>query len=240
MTAGRVRLAVRATGELLVTAGLILLLFVVYQLVWTGVETNLAQQQLRREWAAGPPVVGAGSAAVAAAPSPSPAAPAAAVPTPAPPAAGTPVAVLYIPRLGPGWSRVVVEGVAPADLKKGPGHYPGTALPGQVGNVGIAGHRATNGEPFRDLDRLRPGDPVVLQTADGYFTYTVDRSTVVLPTQVDVLLPVPQRPGVAPTTSLLTLTTCEPRWASTYRLIVFAHLVGQQPVSAGPPAVLAG
>lgn len=233
--AGRGRLAVRTTGELLVTAGLVLLLFVVYQLVWTGVETNLAQRELRREWAAGPPVAGPGTAPVLAAPSPPTAGP-----PPAPPTAGTPVAVLYIPRLGPGWSRVVVEGVAPADLKKGPGHYPGTALPGQVGNVGIAGHRATNGEPFRDLDRLRPGDPVVLQTTDGYFTYTVDRSTVVLPTQVDVLLPVPQRPGVAPTTSLLTLTTCEPRWASTYRLIVFAHLVGQQPVSAGPPAVLAG
>lgn len=237
--AGRGRLAVRTTGELLVTGGLVLLLFVVYQLVWTGVETDLAQRELRREWAAGPPVAGPGAAPVVAAPSP-PVAGSTAGPPPGPPAAGTPVAVLYIPRLGPGWSRVVVEGVAPADLKKGPGHYPGTALPGQVGNVGIAGHRATNGEPFRDLDRLRPGDPVVLQTADGYFTYTVDRSSVVLPTQVDVLLPVPQRPGVAPTTSLLTLTTCEPRWASTYRLIVFAHLVGQQPVSAGPPAVLAG
>lgn len=222
--AGRLwRVAVGVLGEVLITAGCLLLLLAVYQLFWTGVETGRAQDRLRadllKDWAAPAPAV----------PTPAPGAGSArrpARPAPPPPAAGEPVLLLRIPRLGPDFEWVVLEGVRPADLKRGPGHYPGTALPGEVGNVAIAGHRATNGEPFAYLDRLREGDEIVTRTRAGEFTYRVTGSRIVAPTRTDVVLPVPGRPGATPTRRLLTLTTCHPRWGSTSRLIVSAQLVG--------------
>jgi sortase A len=83
--------------------------------------------------------------------------------------------VLRIPRLGDWNDRppVVVEGVSTSDLKKGPGHIPGTALPGELGNVVLSGHRTTYGAPFERFDELRPGDAVVVETRDTWFTYTV-------------------------------------------------------------------
>jgi sortase A len=86
---------------------------------------------------------------------------------------GQPFSVLHIPRLGTDWSRVVVEGTAQVQLAQGPGHYIGTALPGEQGNVALAGHRVGRGSPFLDLDRLRPGDPIVIETAGGWFVYRV-------------------------------------------------------------------
>lgn len=132
-------------------------------------------------------------------------------------AAGGPVAVIRIPRLGTEWRFVVVEGGGAAQLAKGPGHIRGTAMPGQVGNVGIAGHRVTHAHPFYHLDRLRPGDPIHLRTSHGRFTYTVVGSRVVAPTAVSVLDP---KPGER----LLTLTTCNPRYSARQRLVVQAKL----------------
>ena len=98
-------------------------------------------------------------------------------------------------------------------------HYPGTALPGEIGNFSVAGHRATNGEPFAYLDQLREGDAVVVETGTTWYTYVVSRERIVQPTQVGVILPVPGHPDKVPTKEKLTLTTCNPRWASYERLI---------------------
>ena len=129
------------------------------------------------------------------------------------PAVGDPMAVIVIPRIG--LDQVVVEGVGTGQLAVGPGHYPGTALPGQPGNSGIAGHRTTHGAPFNALAQLVPGDPVVLTTLQGSFTYRVTRSQVVAPDDVAVL-----RPTVGPR---LTLTTCNPKYSAAQRLVVEAR-----------------
>jgi sortase A len=210
------------TGEMLITLGALLILYSIYQLLWTNFETGRAQDSLRddlvQSWRDAPrePRPRAGP----------------------PPPLGEAVAIIHIPRLGEDFSRVVVEGVRAEDLAKGPGHYPGSAMPGEVGNFAVAGHRATNGEPFRRLDRLDGGDEVVLETHDAYYTYIVDSSEIVEPAQTSVILPVPNRPVAIPKRALITLTTCHPRWSSTHRLIVYGHLAAKRPKSDGPPAAL--
>lgn len=150
------------------------------------------------------------------------------------PAVGGPIGYLSIPKIG--LDDAIVEGVGEAQLQQGPGHYPGTPLPGESGNASIAGHRTTYAAPFYNLNELQPGDPIYVQTTQGTFTYDVTDSFAVLPTNVSVLDPTPQ-----PT---LTLTTCNPRYSASQRLIVKASLVGSQPppgtqpttVPAEPPA----
>lgn len=219
------RAVVRGLGELLITAGLVLLLFVAYQLVWTNVEAHRQADRvagaIHDQWAQPPRSAGETPAAV-----------------PVRVARGKGFAFLHIPRLGRKWSVPVIEGVSLPDLAKGVGHYPGTALPGQVGNFAVAGHRATNGEPFAYLDKVRRGDVVVAETRGDWFTYVVDRTKIVTPTSTWVLDPVPGKPGQQPTQKLLTLTTCNPRWASYERLIVFGHLVQDRAKADGPPPVL--
>lgn len=218
-----IRAATRGLGELLITAGLVLLLFVAYQLGWTNYEahrqTDQAAGTLRDTWER-PPTNGTPASA------------------PLKLRNGKGFAFLHIPRLGRNWSVPVIQGVSLPDLAKGVGHYPKTALPGEVGNFAVAGHRATNGEPFAYLDKVHKGDLVVAETRDSWFTYVVDRTKIVSPTSVWVLDPVPGKPAATPTRELLTLTTCNPRWASYERLIVFGHLQDEQPKSAGRPAAL--
>jgi sortase A len=216
------RLVSRTLGELLVTAGVLLLLFVVYQLVWTNVQADLEASrqtdQLEQEWqrdSAGPEFD-------------------------KPLARGKAFAILHVPRLGADWQSPVVQGVSLDDLAKGVGHYPRSALPGRVGNFAVAGHRATNGEPFAALDRLRAGDVVVVESRTTWYTYEVDDGYIVPPTQVEVVAPVPNQPEAEPTEALITLTTCNPRWASYERLIFHGRLVEERPKSDGPPAALRG
>ncbi len=126
---------------------------------------------------------------------------------------GDAVAILQIPRIG--LDMVVVEGTGTEDLKKGPGHYTDTAYPWQDhGRVGIAGHRTTYLHPFFDLDEVRPGDPIILQTQYGTYTYEVTRVFVTLPDDGSVLDQT-RRPT-------LVLTTCDPRYSASHRLIVDA------------------
>ena len=147
---------------------------------------------------------------------------------PAYPGVGDPVGVLVIPRID--LDQVVVEGVQAAQLAVGPGHYPGTALPGQAGNAGIAGHRTTHGAPFYSLDRVRPGDPIVVTTVQGRFTYRVVRSLVVSPDDGAVL---------GPTASpQLTLTTCTPKYSAAQRLVVVADLESPPAPTTQPPGGL--
>jgi len=215
--------AVRGFGELLITAGVVVLLFVAYELAWTNYEadrqTHRVTDTLREQWAhprvTGPGDIGSSKFVK-----------------------GKGFAFLHIPALGRHWSSPVVQGVSLPDLARGVGHYPETAGPGEVGNFAVAGHRATNGEPFAYLDKVHKGDYVVAETQTKWFTYVVDRTKIVSPSAFWVLDPVPGHPEVAPTQRLLTLTTCNPRWASYQRLIVFGHLVASRDKSAGPPIVL--
>jgi sortase A len=209
----------------------VVLLFVVYELFVTDLVADREQgelsRELRTEWSAGP-----------------------APDRPAYP--GDALAVLHIPRLGADWSRVVLEGTAEEQLAQGPGHYAGTAMPGEQGNVALAGHRVGRGSPFLDLDRLRPGDPVVVETADTWFVYRVlgdpstgdfaDGSTgvpgrrIVRPTDVEVISPVPGAASDAPPDgAYLTLTTCHPKYSAQQRLVLHAALDGDGVPKADAP-----
>lgn len=225
------RIAIRTVGELLVTFSVLLALFIVYQLYYTNVVGRQVMaheaNDMRRQWSATAPV--------------HPAAPAPhgdSAPVVAPPPVpvlhnGDDVAILHIPRLGSGLDGTgipVLEGVGLDVLNKATGHYPGTALPGQIGNFAVAGHRKTHGEPFRHLDEMRAGDLVYVETAQDWFTYRIDADPVIVqPTDLAVVDPVPGEPGVRPTRDLLTLTTCNPWWSSTQRMIVTGHLIGTRP-----------
>ena len=131
---------------------------------------------------------------------------------------------LKIPKIG--LDVLVVEGTTPAALRAGAGHYPSTPLPGEVGNVGIAGHRTTYGRPFNRLDQLRPGDVVELDTPIAVYTYKAvapfaghGNPWVVLPTDVGVVAPIPGK-------RMLTLTTCHPKGSARHRLVMRFTLVG--------------
>ncbi len=131
------------------------------------------------------------------------------------PGPGEALGRIVIPKAEIDW--IIVEGVTPEILRDGPGHVPGSAMPGQVGNTVISGHRTTNGAPFYNLDVLEPGDTITVETVIGNHEYEVFETRVVLPTDVWVAT---QWDG-----SWLTLTTCTPRFSSSNRLIVFARLV---------------
>lgn len=225
------RTTLRGLGEVLITLGAIVLLLAAYEFWGKAAEINSHQQELDRQltqdWAAPAPTVG---------PTPPPDGEEEAAPEPLGPPPGDSIARLYIPKLGKYW--VVVEGVSLADIRYAPGHYPDTAMPGQIGNFSVAGHR--NLATFWDLDKVLDGDTVVVETRDTWYVYQVTRNHIVLPSAVEVVAPVPGEPGVEPAEAMLTLTTCNPRWDNKERLIVHAQLVDQQPQSAGRPAVLGG
>lgn len=215
------RLLIRGVAELLMTAGIAVLLLAVYLVFWSDVTTAVAQADLRATF-------------VAQAPAPSGDQPA--LPSrPIDPVVGDGIAEMTIPRLGDDWRWIVVEGVADEDIAKGPGHFPGTALPGQLGNFAVAGHRATHGEPFAYLDKVTPGDQIVVRSTEGWFVYTVTLTQLVAPTQTDVTLPVPGQPNSPANQALITLVTCHPRWGSSQRLIVTGILAESRSPEQGPP-----
>jgi len=235
---------IRVSGEILITLGVIIFLFIGYELWFTGLYTQHAQsalnKQLKSEW----------NAAAA-----TPAAPASATPSAGPSASSVPssppsvaevllpgdaVGIIRIPRLGASYGYAIVEGVSTDDLKKGPGHYPGSALPGGVGNFVISGHRTTYLAPFNGLGNLVVGDAIVIETRDTYDTYRVTKTEVVLPTQVGVVLPVPDKPHAKPTQALITLTTCTPKYSASHRLVVEGVLESALPKAAGLPPALKG
>lgn len=215
-------------GELLITFGVLVLLFAVYELKVTDYRAAGTQhrlhQQLTRTWTE-PEVVPTRDKAVTTTTT-TPRPPKGPLGITPPPAVqdSQGFAVMRIPRFGAGYHWVAVEGVSESDLQMGPGHYPGTALPGQIGNVVISGHRTTYGHPFWDADSLRPGDAIDLQVRDRVYRYRVTGSRSVDPSDLAVTYPVPDQPGVAPTKRLLTLTTCTPRFSAAQRLIISAEL----------------
>jgi sortase A len=222
-TAGsRIRTGVRVAGELMITFGLIVLLFAGYEVFGNSAkvqsEQNSLAQQLDKQW--DDPTVGPAANG--------PAAPGTSL-----------VGRLYIPKFAKEW--VVVNGVRPQDIKYAPGHYPGTAMPGQIGNFSVAGHRIK--KIFWRLDELKPGDVVGVETRDSWYLYKVYGQEIVKPNAVQVVDAVPDQPDATPTKALLTLTTCNPKFNNYQRLIVHAQLVSsvkrdQSQPDAGMPAAM--
>ncbi|MFD0316159.1 class E sortase [Streptomyces flavalbus] len=216
-------IASRAIGEVFITTGVLMLLFVTYQLWWTNVRAHAQAgkeaSDLQDQWESGEREPGTFEP-------------------------GQGFAILRIPKLD-----VVVpiaEGVSNKKvLDRGMvGHYGEaplkTAMPGdKTGNFGLAGHRNTHGEPFRYINRLEPGDPIVVETQDTYYVYkTASTLPVTPPSNTSVLDPVPKDGGFTEPGRYITLTTCTPEFTSKYRLIVWGKMVEERPRSKGKPDAL--
>ena len=223
-------------GELFITVGVIALLFLGWQ-VWLGnvLEGNEQQGQavaLSHEWGKGDIVT--------------PAPPPAERPDPGEPAVGVApgnavqFANMIIPRFGADYQRPVAEGIGFYDvLDKGVGHYPGTEMPGEVGNAAFAAHRTGDGSAFFDIDKLVVGDSIYVETEAGWYRYVVRSLEFIPPTGVGVLAPVPQAPGATPTDRLITLTSCNPVYTADERMAVYGVYDTWYPRAGGAPAEIA-
>ncbi|WP_336992165.1 class E sortase [Leucobacter sp. VD1] len=166
------------------------------------------------------------------------------VPVTARPAKSEVFGVLRVPAFGTTYANRVAEGTDWETVlnldEKGIGHYVNTQMPGEPGNVALAGHRSGPLiNSFREVMNLRVGDPLFLETADGWYTYRFRNIEYVLPTEGDVLNPFPRLDGVPGTDQILTLTTCHPKWAgSDERAIAYSVFESFQPRADGPPAEL--
>jgi sortase A len=219
-----VRRIVAGIGRTCIASGVLILLFVAYQLWGTGLAEARSQDRLRSDFldaieapttttsSTSPPSTTPGETTTTSSPAP-------------PPPTGEAVAIIRIPKIGV--EKAVVEGVGVNALKQGPGHYPTTPLPGQPGNAAIAGHRTTYGAPFFRTDELDAGDLIQVTTRQGEFTYKVREKKVVKPTQNEVLDPSDE--------NLLTLTTCNPRFSAAQRLVIVSELT-DNPAPATPVA----
>lgn len=215
--------ASRVIGEVFITTGVLMLLFVTYQLWWTNVRAHAQAgsetHQLQDDWASGKRNPGVFEP-------------------------GQGFAILHIPKLDV--VAPIAEGVSNKKvLDKGMvGHYGEaplkTAMPdARTGNFGLAAHRNTHGEPFRYINRLEAGDAVVVETQDTYFVYKVTSMLPVTPpSNTSVLDPVPPGSGFTGPGRYITLTTCTPEFTSKYRLIVWGKMVQERPRSKGKPDAL--
>ena len=223
-------------GELLITFGVIVLFFLAWQL-WINNAVVANQQhaltkELQESWS---------DSSASASPSASQTSDYGVPPAFAAVGEGNKFATLYIPRLGANSGRVVANSVdLPSVLNHGfYGHYPDTQWPAQPGNFALAIHRTNWGSPFGEANKLQLGDKLYLETKDGYYTYAFRNYEYVLPTSVDVILPVPGRNAAAGDQSLMTITTCNPLLGDAERMIVYSVLESWRPRSAGPPAEIA-
>jgi sortase A len=236
-----------AIGRVMITAGVLILLFVVYQLWGTGIRERQAQDRLERRFNSivtedGDTIGGSSTSTSATTTTSGPGAStttATVPPVTAPTeslnvAEGDPVGKIEIRDIG--LTAYVVEGVAVDDLKEGPGHYPETPFPGQKGNAAIAGHRTTYGAPFANLDDLKLGSEIVVTTIQGTFKYKVvdaadplhgtDAWKIVTPDQVEVLNDFSD--------NRITLTACHPKYDLSHRIVVTGTLEGE-PAPTPPP-----
>jgi LPXTG-site transpeptidase (sortase) family protein len=220
----------RITGEAFITLGVLMLLFVVYQLWWTNVladrESRQEAQQLEEQWERGD---GAGKEDAR---------------DPGAFEAGEGFAIMHIPSLDV--NRPVAQGIDKQKvLDRGLlGHYSEgdlkTAMPwDEKGNFAVAGHRNTHGEPFRYINRLEKGEEIIVETKDTYYIYEV-ASTLpsTSPSNTDVIDPVPEGSGFTEPGRYVTLTTCTPEYTSKYRLIVWGKMIEERPRSEGKPDAL--
>ncbi len=229
------RAAIAVAGELVVTFGVMVLAYLFWLFVWT---TWVAEHQAAEsmDFFRGTITAAATTPAVLHTDDP---------PLIERPAAGQTFGILHVPR----WDGLttntmpIVEGTGRDILDRAnAGHYVTTALPGQVGNMAVAGHRRTYGNSFRYVDRLHSGDALIIETAATWYVYRVTGAEIVTPDQWDVTAPVPRHPDQLPTERLLTLTTChsvtQGEYGNDHRWIVYAEFAGWLSRSEGTPAEL--
>jgi sortase A len=230
---------VGVAGEVLITAGAVMLLFLGWQLWWNDAimagQQSSAASQLSSQWneqrqqaeAVGPvataqygePIVDTTLYANAEA-----------------------FAVMYVPRFGDDSQRTIAEGTGLDVLNSvdlGVGHYPGTQVPGEVGNFAIASHRSAYGGGMHEIEQLQLGDAIYVQTKDGWYTYRFRDLEYVTPQTVEVLAPVPHHPELTPTDRIITLTSCNPLYSTDERVIAYGVLESWQPTAAGAPNEIA-
>ncbi|MFE2413919.1 class E sortase [Kitasatospora sp. NPDC059408] len=225
-------IAARLVGELCITLGVVMLLFVSYQLWWTNVQADAAadgaRSQLEKQFDAAQP-------GQPGQPAPDPAKPETFEP-------GKGFAIIYLPKLGLKFP--IAEGTSKsAVLDNGlVGHYTGTGMPAdKAGNFALAAHRNTHGEPFRYINKLGKGDQVVVETATAYYTYEITGGIPeTSPSNVSVIKAVPNGSGYTGPGRYITLTTCTPEFTSKFRLILFGKMTEERPRSQGKPAAIAG
>ncbi len=200
-------------GELLITLGAFLLLFVGWQLWWTDLVSDVDAGHVVKAMEENPNWV-----------------------QPAHVEMGQAFAIVRIPRFGADFARPLYQGTTREVLQRGVGHYVTTAMPGGIGNFAMAGHRTTYGKPFNRIAELKPGDVVLVETKSSYFVYRVTANQVVPPTQISVLLPVPDQPQAAPTQAIMTMTSCHPEFSARERFVVHGTLAATYPHAKGVPA----
>ncbi|MFG6444599.1 class E sortase [Microbacterium sp. P06] len=228
-------------GEVLMTAGVIIFLYVAWQM-WigdliTGAQANADAHSLSQQWEEEyedqadpvPPTEQSETEPVFAEP-----------PVLPQPADAETFAAMYIPRFGADYTREIAGGTTrPRTLDTNRiGHYTDAAMPGEVGNFSLAAHRTTYGAPFNRLAELHVNDAIVIETPDGWYTYRFRTLQYVKPSEVDVLLDVPQAPEVPAGERYITLTSCSPMFSLAERIIGYGLFEGFTPRSAGPPASL--
>ena len=233
MTAARPRWAavLGVMGELAITLGVLVGLFAVWQLWWTDVAATAAHAKIVSEFAE-PLEVPAPRLAEERGEPP---------PVIEVPAEATTFALLRVPRWGADYVVPISEGVRRDTVLDvlGVGHYPGTAMPGQVGNFAVAGHRQTYGRPFFRVPELREGDALVVESDSAWYVYRVSETLIVDPRAVEVIAPVPGQPGAQATESVMTLTTCHPLYSTRQRFIVHGVLDAWVAKADGYPEALA-
>jgi sortase A len=234
-TAKRRRVSViGVVGELFISAGVIVLLFLGWQLwlndLLVGGQQNKQASALSETWGKSEAAAPAGNAR----------------PDPGDPVVETApdnavqFATLIVPRFGSDYQRPIAEGVGTEDvLDVGVGHYPGTSMPGAVGNVALAAHRTTYGAPFSNIADLQVGDSIYIETQDGWYRYVFRSLEYVPPTGVGVLSAVPQSPSAIPTDRLLTMTSCNPKFSAAERFIAYSVFDTWYPRAGGPPPEIA-
>jgi sortase A len=233
-------------GELLITAGVIVLLFIAWQNVFNswylngkqdGAAAQLGQQWLEQSQSgahsgSAPASIGDGQTALG---------PSAAVPVEkTEPTHLAAVAVIYVPRFGAGWKRTIREGTDTPVLNSataGVGHYDNTAMPGAVGNFAVAAHDTGYGNTFLHVQNLQVGDKIYVQTPQGFYTYVFRNYLYVQPNAVQVLDPVPMKSGQKASDRIMTMTTCNPPYHSVERMAAYSVL---ESFSTKPPAAIAG
>lgn len=226
-------------GELLLTAGVLVLLFVAWQM-WIGdliisAQNNGEGQSVSDEWAQQdppepPPVVEDDDGTTWYEP-----------PLLEHPDNGVPFAQMHVPRFGSDYNVKVAGGTSrPVTLDNGwIGVYDQSVMPGQVGNFSVAGHRTTWGFPLNRIDKLRLNDAIVIETPEGWYTYRFRTLQYVTPDSVDVLMDVPQVPEAETGERYMTLTACSPLYSLAERIVGYSVFEGFQPRAEGPPDSLA-
>ncbi|GAA2031897.1 hypothetical protein GCM10009819_14790 [Agromyces tropicus] len=236
-------------GEVLLTAGALVLLFLGWQLWWNDAiadaQQSAAASDLSAEWqeqARADPDRGAVSDEPADAGSNDDDGAGSVLVDETVPEYGEAFAVMYVPRFGDGSQRRIAEGTGLDVLNStetGVGHYEGTQMPGAVGNFAIASHRSAYGGGMHEIDLLRLGDGIFIQTPAGWYTYRFRDREYVTPTTTGVLAPVPHHPDAAPSDRIITLTSCNPLYSTAERIVAYGVLESWRPASDGPPDEIA-